>query len=519
MCHITLIRPPMVILRVVHARSTCPPIGIAYLAGTLRNFNHDIDVIDAVGESIFQFTKINNGKNIAHGLNLDEIVNRIDYELIKKIKTKFPEKLIIIGGEHVTATADWIMKNCPEVDYCVLGEGEVKLVNLINFLSGSLKKKDFDSSGIISREFKRPERQGPVDKYLMSLRIKSVDDIPLPAWDLIPLNNYLDNNFGYGTDRGRNMPMLATRGCPYQCTFCSNPQMWSTRWVARDPVKVLNEMETYIKEYRIENFSFYDLTAIVKRDWIITFCNLILERKLNFTWQLPSGTRSEAFDEEVVDLMYRTGCRNLNFAPESGSPSVLKRIKKKIDPNEMLKAMKICLNRGMVVKSNILIGFPKETHFEIWQSLIFIAKMSWTGVHDATVSRYYPYPGTEIYDNLRKEHKISDFSDSYFWSLSNLTGKSYSEHVSTRAVDFYSVAGLLIFYGISIIRRPQFFFKSLYNVALGRKEESRMEATIRVIYKRFNPFKKKKEYQMEIKKPYKSRRIPAEKRCFWPSAV
>jgi anaerobic magnesium-protoporphyrin IX monomethyl ester cyclase len=513
MSHITLIRPPMVLLRVVHARSTCPPLGIAYLAGSMRSFNHDIEVIDAVGESIFQFTKINNGKNIAHGLDLDQIVSRIDektdficlstmfsiewpldYELIKKIKTKFPEKLIIIGGEHVTATADWIMKNCPEVDYCVLGEGEVKLVNLINFLSGSLKEKEFDSSGIISREYKRPERQGPVDKYLMGLRIKSVDDIPLPAWDLIPLNNYLDNNFGYGTDRGRNMPMLATRGCPYQCTFCSNPQMWSTRWVARDPVKVLNEMETYIKDYRIENFSFYDLTAIVKRDWIITFCNLILERKLNFTWQLPSGTRSEAFDEEVVDLMYRTGCRNLNFAPESGSPSVLKRIKKKIDPKAMLKAMKICLNRGMVVKSNIIIGFPKETHFEIWQSLIFLAKMSWIGVHDATVSKYYPYPGTEMYDNLRKEHKISDFSDSYFWSLSNLTGKSYSEYVSTKAVDFYSITGLLIFYVISIIRRPQFFFKSLYNVVLGRKEESRMEATIRTIYKRFNPFKKKKEY-------------------------
>ena len=105
---------------------------------------------------------------------------------------------------------------------------------------------------------------------------------------------------------------------------------------------------------KIENFSFYDLTAIVKRDWIVTFCKLILERNLKFTWQLPSGTRSEAFDSEVIDLMYRTGCTNLNFAPESGSPAVLKRIKKKVDLGAMKKAMRNCLKRGMVVKSNTI---------------------------------------------------------------------------------------------------------------------------------------------------------------------
>ena len=323
MSHVTLIRPPMVILRLVQSRSTCPPIGIAYLAASLREVNQDVAVIDAVGESIFEFTNINNGKNIAHGLTLDKVVEKIDpltdficistmfsvewvydYELIKKIKAKFPKKIIIVGGEHVTASSDWIINNCPEIDYCVLGEGEQKLVNLINYLSGSIDH--FDSNGIISRGLGRPPRTGSNDRYLMSLRIKSVDDIPLPAWDLIPLRNYLDNNFGYGTDRGRNMPMLATRGCPYQCTFCSSPQMWSTSWKARDPAKVLDEMEYYIREYQAENFSFYDLTAVVKRDWIITFCKLILERKLEFTWQLPSGTRSEAFDNEVIDLMYKT---------------------------------------------------------------------------------------------------------------------------------------------------------------------------------------------------------------------
>ena len=81
-------------------------------------------------------------------------------------------------------------------------------------------------------------------------------------------------------------------------------------------------------KYGATNFDFYDLTAIVKRSWIIDFTNLILERKMKFTWQLPSGTRSEAIDDQVSRLLYDSGCRNMSYAPESGSPEVLKRIKK-----------------------------------------------------------------------------------------------------------------------------------------------------------------------------------------------
>jgi radical SAM superfamily enzyme YgiQ (UPF0313 family) len=168
----------------------------------------------------------------------------LNYDLIKKVRSKYPEKTIIVGGEHVTASSEWILENCPEVDFCVLGEGENKLVNLINALSSP--DKEFKIEGVVSKNLQRPERVGSNDKYLRDLRINSIDDIPLPAWDLIPLNNYLDNNFGYGVDRGRNMPMLATRGCPYQCTFCSSPQMWSTKWTSRSPEKVLDEMELYI---------------------------------------------------------------------------------------------------------------------------------------------------------------------------------------------------------------------------------------------------------------------------------
>jgi radical SAM superfamily enzyme YgiQ (UPF0313 family) len=505
MSFVTLIRPPMVVVRLVQSRSTCPPIGLAYLASSLREEGHSVSVIDAVGESIFQMTSVNGGRNLAHGLTVDEIADRVDssteilgvsamfsiewplaYEVIRKLKKRFPGKPLICGGEHVTASADWIIGSCPEVDYCVLGEGETALNRLVGALSSGKPVEGLP--GIVSRNQPKPKREGAVDRRLFDQRIREVDDIPLPAWDLIPLREYLDHHFGYGVDRGRNMPMLATRGCPYQCTFCSSPQMWSTRWVARKPEKVLGEMETYIDRYGAENFSFYDLTAIVKKEWIVEFCRLILERGHRFTWQLPSGTRSEAIDEEVAALLNASGCRNLNYAPESGSPSVLKRIKKKVNLETMKDSMKACLKNGMVIKSNTILGFPGERHREIWQTMRFLASLAWMGVHETTISGYIPYPGTEIYDALRASGRISEFSDEYFWSLATTSNifksVSWSERVSHRALAFYRAFGLLLFYTVSFLRRPGRFWRPLLNVLTGRKEESRMEASLRALFRK-----------------------------------
>ena len=127
------------------------------------------------------------------------------------------------------------------------------------------------------------------------------------------------------------MPILGTRGCPFQCTFCSNPGMWTQRWIARDPVALADEMELYVRKYRVTNFDFQDLTAIVKRQWIVDFCRELIARDLKITWQMPSGTRAEVFDAEVADLLYRSGCRALAFAPESGSPEILKIVRKQVD--------------------------------------------------------------------------------------------------------------------------------------------------------------------------------------------
>ena len=151
---------------------------------------------------------------------------------------------------------------------------------------------------------------------------------------------YINRHQTNGINLGRSMPILGTRGCPFQCTFCSNPGMWTQRWIARDPVALADEMELYVRKYRVTNFDFQDLTAIVKRQWIVDFCRELIARDLKITWQMPSGTRAEVFDAEVADLLYRSGCRALAFAPESGSPEILKIVRKQVDLGHMLDAMR-----------------------------------------------------------------------------------------------------------------------------------------------------------------------------------
>jgi radical SAM superfamily enzyme YgiQ (UPF0313 family) len=237
----------------------------------------------------------------------------------------------------------------------------------------------------------------------------------------------------------------------------------------------------------VSNIDFYDLTAVIRKDWIIRFSTLLIEKKLRLTWQLPSGTRSEALDEEVVPLLHASGCRNLSYAPESGSPRMLKRIKKKIEPERMLASMRSCVRQGINVKANIIFGFPGETHRDIWQSYAFILRMALKGVNDVSIWTYSPYPGTELFAELRAAGKIGDFDDAYFSSLLSYADLknvvSWDDQLPARALKLYRLGGLALFYAASYAANPLRLVRTLRNL-LRNQHESRMEMTLAIVLKR-----------------------------------
>jgi radical SAM superfamily enzyme YgiQ (UPF0313 family) len=209
---------------------------------------------------------------------------------------------------------------------------------------------------------------------------------------------------------------------------------------------VVDEIEDYVKRYRASNIDFYDLTAIVRRDWILEFCRELDRRGLKITYQLPSGTRSEALDAEVLGWLYRTGCRNITYAPESGSPRTLDRIHKRIDLDRMCESIRAARRAGIKLKANLVIGFPDETRADVYRTLRFALKLAWLGVDDVPLYLFSPYPGSEFHAELSRQGVIGKMDSDYFASLGCFMDLSqasrYCRRIGPRELNFYRSAGM-----------------------------------------------------------------------------
>ena len=407
---------------------------------------------------------------VVHGLTYGEIADRIPKDtevigissmfsaewpvtkvVINTIRAHFPEAMIVVGGEHITAAPDFSMDSCPAIDVSVLGEGEETIVDLLH---AHATQRDLSTvDGIVFRG-----KDGELQRTAERRRIRALEKIPRPSWELWPVEIYIDQGLTHGINLGRTMPLLASRGCPFRCTFCSSPQMWTTVWKAREPDDVIAEMKDYIERYKVTNFDFYDLTAIVKRDWIVRFCDALSREGLDITWQLPSGTRSEAIDREVAQKLYDSGCRSMNYAPESGSLDELKRIKKKCRLDRMIESMQGALDAGIEVKCNFVFGFPGVTWEDFKETFKFLAKLAEIGVHDVACFPFAPYPGSELFDQLIAERRIK-LDDDYFIGLLGYTdiknSVSYTDLISSGQLSAMNIVGMSWFYGLAYLRRPK----------------------------------------------------------------
>jgi len=470
----------------LHAASIgiVPPLGPAYIAASLEAAGHRVTAIDALGEAPLERYPSAHPLLIAHGLTIQEIIARVPADvqgiglsvmfsqqwphvaaIVRALAAAFPGIPIFLGGEHATSTWPYLLEAYPEVTLCVLGEGEETAVDVGAWIAGERSLEDIP--GIAFRRDGRPHC-APARR-----RIRDVDAIPRPAWHLFPLEAYLSNGFGHGVNLGRSIPMLASRGCPYQCTFCSSPDMWTTRYHARSIPSVVDEICDYVECYGISNVDFEDLTLIIEPEWILAFCREVDRRGLRITYQFPSGTRSETLNAEVLSAMTRAGCRHLTYAPESGSPRILKRIKKKVHPDRVLDSMRIAKHLGVNIKANLMVGFPDETRRDLMQTIWFGLRAAWIGVDDIPLFPFAPYPGTALYDELRRDGVLAPPDDDYFVRLGYMDmgwSTSMSRHIGTVELTAYRLLGMSAFYLLGYARRPARILRTVRNIMTGRSE-------------------------------------------------
>ncbi len=188
-------------------------------------------------------------------------------------------------------------------------------------------------------------------------------------------------------------------------------------------------------------------------------------------------------------MLFRAGCRNLSYAPESGSPRVLSIIKKQIDINKMLLSMKACVREGLSVKANLMCGFPGEKPIDLLKSYVFALRAAIAGIDDISVNQFSPYPGSEIFNSLIENGRIK-IDEEYFQQLSYYSSmtksSSYSDHITPRMILFFKYSLTLSFYALHFLIHPRNLLRVFRNVRDG-KEVTRLEKTL-IAYFRRSPF-------------------------------
>jgi radical SAM superfamily enzyme YgiQ (UPF0313 family) len=257
--------------------------------------------------------------------------------------------------------------------------------------------------------------------------------------------------------------------------------MWTTRWYARDPKDVADEIEHWHRVYGANNFPFQDLTAIVKKDWIVSFCQELDKRDFikHVRWQLPSGTRVEVIDDEVAYWLRRTNGISLNYAPESGSEETRKRIKKRLKEESLVRAVKAAAKHRLNVSAFFIAGFPEDTPQDLRQTVRLARKLAWLGITDMAFGFFFPIPNTELYWQLEKDGRIKLDDDFLLTPIFANEAKvseenNYSYHLSAAQLTRWRYWTLLNFYAVSYGTRPWRLATTLWNALIG-KETRKME--------------------------------------------
>lgn len=487
---IRIIRTPYVFPKNhVSSITVVPDIGTAYINGTLKALGYDSKIIDAAGEGLDSRQVIKDTELAIAGISVDEILQKIpenteyigiqcmhsnrwvyDRHIIETLIKHFPKIKIVLGGEHVSATADMILRQIPEVSACVIGEGEETIEELLKALKEgtSLRKV----AGIAFND------KGNVRFTERRKRKKNLDDIPLPSWDGVPIAKYLASHSGVNSLAKKSIPIIATRGCPYSCTFCTVPNMWESTWYARPPKEVVDEIESYVKNFGVEHIDFVDLTMVINKKWMKEFCQRLIDSKLGITWAIPIGTRTESLDQELLKMMRDSGLSRVLYSAESGSAATLKRIKKCLTLKKFEKVVRQTSQLGVCVKIAFIFGFPGQTLKEVFDSFILVNKLAFLGANDIVCLSFIPYPKTELFDQLGVEYDYSDPNNTIRLNNDIPNMQSWSEHFGNRSLKFFVVFFTLYFYALQGLIRPKRVVMGFHRVFVKKLPLTNFESII-----------------------------------------
>ena len=366
------------------------PTGILYLASMVRQKGHEPFVIDGAFNSqekiIEKFGEINPE---FVGVSIVSMLWENAKSLMREIKKAKPGAFIVIGGPHPNSEMEKLFSESPDFDALVYGDGEYTIQEIAEKIS---KTQPLDGvKGIIFRKGKTLKKNPPREM------IKDLDALPYPAFDLIDLHKYRPSVGHY-----RKLPIgeiVTGRGCPFNCLYCS--KIHGNKVQSRDPVKVVDELEYYIKTYGIKEAKVWNELFTFDRNFVMKFCDEILRRKLDIAWSATA--RVDTIDEALLRKMKSAGCWYLQFGIESGVQKNLNALRKGTNVENVEKAIKLTQKSGIKCFATYILGIPDETYDEALQTIEFACKLN---TFYAEFFPLTPLPGTDLYNHVERYGKM-----------------------------------------------------------------------------------------------------------------
>jgi anaerobic magnesium-protoporphyrin IX monomethyl ester cyclase len=367
-----------------YTKQPVPPVGLMYVAAVLEKEGYEVKIVDAYLERLSQIELskriIKQDPDIV-GITTDSCNFHESLRVAKLVKN-VSNAVVVMGGPHVTVRAKEVVQY-PEVDAVVFGEGEYTMLDIAHMVKNG--KSLEGCKGCVFKEN---------DKIIFNpprKRIENLDVLPFPARHLLPYEKY-SRTYTLGGIKTPVDTMCTSRGCLFNCSYCSSRIIWGKVYHARSPENVVAEIEHLIDNYGTKGVYFRDDNFTLDEDRILKICEILREREIDIEWECSS--RVDLVNKSLLEKMYKAGCRAIWYGIESGSQETLKKLNKGIRLEQSRNAVKITKEAGIKVGGSFMIGIPGENMEDIEKTLQLIRELKCT----PTAAHYfYAIPDSRLY--------------------------------------------------------------------------------------------------------------------------
>jgi anaerobic magnesium-protoporphyrin IX monomethyl ester cyclase len=373
------------------------PLTFVYLAGAARKAGLTAEIYDAMTRDhgypeIEQRLRAGLPEYVATTAVTATINDAVKtLELAKSVRS---DTVTILGGVHPTFMFEEVLASSTAVDYIVIGEGEETLRQLLTVL-----EEGGDPAAVPGLAF----RQGDaIVRTSGRPFMESIDDLPA-AWDLLDWQEY-----AYFLIPGSRLGAVSTsRGCDHDCVFCSQQKFWEKTWRARDPRKVVAELEYLHTTFQVNVFLITDECPAHDRERWETFLDLLIARGLPIYLLMETRIPDIIRDRDIIGKYRKAGIISISIGIEATEQATLDVIRKETHVHEARQALDIIHEQGIVSEASFMLGFPDETGASA-KSALLVAQQ-----YNPDIANFYavtPWPYADMYGDVRQYIREWDYS-------------------------------------------------------------------------------------------------------------